>query len=214
MAKIQLESNRTFYLTLGSMIQSLALGYLLTNIDFTVVPSIAGALQILSTLTLIILVWHEYAISTMLFIWIVDLWDSVILFTFGFVEFYIISTLNTRKFQAAAWFFGLCAFAIVSLLAFINQYSKADMHKENDFAMSLLGSDRKKTLRFVAMSAFTFLIEGVVAHVCGRAGWAFLSATLAATGTCVSFAAREVRLYPRIMKKIANRYSSPPSPKQ
>src|ERR1035438_340722 len=113
-AKIQLESNRTFYLTLTSMIQSLAMGYLLTSIDFTSMPPIADVLQAVATFTLIILVWHEYAISTMLFVWVVDLWDSVIPFVFGFTEFFIISTLNTRKFGSEWWFIGLSGFAIVS----------------------------------------------------------------------------------------------------
>jgi hypothetical protein len=111
-AKIQLESNRTFYLTLTSMIQSLAMGYLLTSIDFTAMPPIADVLQAVATFTLIILVWHEYAISTMLFVWVVDLWDSVIPFVFGFTEFFIISTLNTRKFGSEWWFIGLSGFAI------------------------------------------------------------------------------------------------------
>jgi hypothetical protein len=103
MAKIQLESNRTFYLTLTSMIQSLAMGYLLTSIDFTAVPPIADVLQIVATFMLIVLVWHEYAISTMLFIWVVDLWDSLIPFVFGFTEvFMIVCVRGTTGLTVAA----------------------------------------------------------------------------------------------------------------
>ena len=212
MAKIQLESNRTFYLTLTSMIQSLAMGYLLTSIDFTAMPPIADVLQAVATFTLIILVWHEYAISTMLFVWVVDLWDSVIPFVFGFTEFFIISTLNTRKFGSEWWFIGLSGFAIVSLLAFINQYSKSAAHKENDFAVSLLRPHSKKTIVFVMASAVTFFVEGVIAHSSGRKGWAFFVLVLVATGTCIGFSSREVFLYPKIMRKIVNRYASSSRP--
>ena len=95
MNRIPLESHRAFYLTLISMIQSLAFGYLLATLDLTVMPTGTQMLQICTTFVLIVVVWHEYAVSTMMFVWLIDLWDSLIPFIFRSVP--VFSHLCTQS---------------------------------------------------------------------------------------------------------------------
>src|ERR1019366_3193443 len=111
--KVPLETQRSFYLTLISMIQSLAFGYLLT------------------TILVILLVWHEYAIGTMLYVWLIDFWDSLIPFLFGVTQFSLISALKAQDWSPSVWFFSLAAFAALSFWAFMNQFVKGSAYVEN-----------------------------------------------------------------------------------
>jgi hypothetical protein len=92
--RVPFETQRSFYLTLSSMIQSLAFGYLLATVSLLSLLTPAYWLMVLNTFIVIVLVWHEYAIGTMLYVWLIDFWDSAIPFLYGITQFSLISALK------------------------------------------------------------------------------------------------------------------------
>lgn len=130
------EAHSAFYLTLVSIMQGLALGYLLQVIASEVLGTgsltILSAVQAIACLAVMIIVWHEYAIGVVLFRWRLDMVDSTIPFMFGICEFVMIAaiaipsshpTLSGSRFSIFLW--SLPVFCLVSCLAYRNQYSKA-----------------------------------------------------------------------------------------
>jgi hypothetical protein len=207
--RVPLETQRSFYLTLISMLQSLAFGYLLTTISLKDLLTPSYGLQVLSTFLVILLVWHEYAIGTMLFAWLVDFWDSTIPFLFGIVQFFLISALKPQDWSASAWFFCLSAFAALSLWASWNQFAKGSAHVENREVLSIYGHTKHRTMIYVAVSCVVFLVEGIFARSAPRNGWLLLTLVAAGTIVLVVFAARGIFLYPRIMSEINVQESDP-----
>ena len=200
--RVPLETQRSFYLTLISMIQSLAFGYLLTTISLKDLSTPSYFLQVAGTFLVILLVWHEYAIGTMLFVWLIDFWDSTIPFGFGLIQFLLISALKQQDWPPSVWFYCLSAFAALSLWAFWNQFAKGAAHVENHRVLSLLAHEKSRTMIYVAASCCAFLAEGLLARSTPRNGGLFL--TLVAVGTIilVFFGARGIFLYPKVMRKI------------
>lgn len=102
----------SFYLTLVSIIQSLAIGVLLTevvNIGHTVdqfyVPATAASweiwLRISATVQAIVLCWHINVSNAILLVRLVRLRDSYITFGFAVPQFIMISSLQSD--HAATW---------------------------------------------------------------------------------------------------------------
>ena len=125
-----------FYLTLVSIMQGLALGYLLQVVAAELTTSgtisVLTAVQFIACLTLLIIVWHEYAMGTVFFRWRLDMADSAIPFMFGICEYIMIAALSIptsghilSASRFALWLWSLPAFCVVSCLAYWNQYSKA-----------------------------------------------------------------------------------------
>lgn len=199
---VPLETQRSFYLTLSSMIPSLAFGYLLTTVSLADPSVLAYKLMVLSTFVVIVLVWHEYAIGTMLYAWLIDFWDSVIPFLFGITQFLLIHALKPDAWSPNLWFFSLASFAAVSLCAFWNQFRKASKHPENQEVLSLLGRGRLRTLIYAGLSAILFSFEGLVAQSKWRNEWSLLGLSVAATIVLCIFALRGVVLYPKLMREV------------
>ena len=200
--KVPLETQRSFYLTLISMIQSLAFGYLLTTISMKDLLTPAYCLQVLSTFLVILLVWHEYAIGTMLYVWLIDFWDSLIPFLFGVTQFSLISALKAQDWSPSVWFFSLAAFAALSFWAFMNQFVKGSAYVENQEVFLILNRAKQKTMIYVFVSFGVFLGEGILARSAARNGPLFLGLVAGGAIVLITFAARGIFLYPKVMRKI------------
>lgn len=138
------QAHSGFYLTLVSIMQGLALGYLLQVVasEVTSQGSISPltTCQSIASLMVIIIVWHEYAIGTVLFRWKLDVLDSAIPFLFGIVQYIMIAAISVpivghamseRRFSL--WLWALPAFCLVSCLAYWNQYSKAVVDEDSTY---------------------------------------------------------------------------------
>ena len=138
------EQSRNFYLTLVSMISSLALGYLLASLRPSGSPLDRAAcvywLQALAVFQCAVLTWHEYAIGTVFFRWATNYVDSLIPFLFGIAEFALVEAMN--KADLSVWFRWLAAIPVLSVLAYLNQYLKARRHKENVDALKRVADYR------------------------------------------------------------------------
>ena len=136
------DAHTGFYLTLVSIMQSLALGYLLQVLGAELVAK--GTLppnlvfQAVTSLLTVILVWHQYAIGTVAYRWKLDIFDSTIPFLMGIGEYSMIAAMAIPETKTAVsgmrfvlWLWSLAAFAFVSIFAYLNQYGKAELEIES-----------------------------------------------------------------------------------
>ncbi len=173
MSKLDQKSRQAhagFYLTLVSIMQSLAFGYLLQVLGAELITKGALSLNMLfqaaTTLLAIILVWHEYAIGTIAYTWKLDLWDSAIPFVFGIAEYLMITFMvipeDNKLFgetRYAYWLWSIAVFAFIGILAYLNQHKKAEIDSDENPEVKNIP---KKNLRvtfaylafFVLLAAF------------------------------------------------------------
>jgi hypothetical protein len=130
--KRSMEAHSGFYLTLVSIMQSLALGYLLQLVGGQLISSgrISALVlfQSITSLTAIVLVWHQYAMGTIAYSWKLGMRDSTIPFIIGITEYSMVSAIafqRPEESRFALWLWSVVAFAIVATVAYWNQYDKA-----------------------------------------------------------------------------------------
>jgi hypothetical protein len=161
-----------FYLTLVSIMQSLALGYLLQTVGNELLTN--GflhwnmVLQSVVVLFFIILVWHEYAIGTIAYRWRLDMFDSAIPFLIGIAEYFSIAAIAVPETNKAfgtirytLWLWSLAGFAFTGTLAYINQAMKAEV----EAGMKPLLVAPKKNLRHAIGNMLVFLIIALSASI-------------------------------------------------
>jgi hypothetical protein len=159
-----------FYLTLVSIMQSLAFGYLLQVLgtELTTKGSLSANMlfQATTMLLILILVWHEYAIGTIAYTWKLDFWDSAIPFFFGITEYAMISFMAIPednklfgKTRYACWLWSIAAFAFVGILAYLNQHKKAEI--DSDENPEVLKIPKKNLLVTFFYLAFFVMIAGI-----------------------------------------------------
>jgi hypothetical protein len=135
------QAHAGFYLTLVSIVQSLALGFLLQLLDAELIAkgtlSLNISFQAITVFLGIILVWHEYAIGTIAYTWKLDIIDSAIPFLIGVAEYMMIAamaipednpTFGTKRY--ALWLWSLSAFAFTAVIAYLNQHKKAQVETD------------------------------------------------------------------------------------
>ena len=161
--------------------QGLALGYLLQVVSAEVTSrgsiSPLTMFQALASLLIIIIVWHEYAIGTVLFRWKLDLLDSAIPFLFGIVEYIMIASISIplvdhamSEHRFSLWLWALPAFCFVSCLAYWNQYSKAIVDEDASYIQPV----PKFNLIQALVTALVFSLVAVmnsIFHFQGSAQW-------------------------------------------
>jgi len=129
-----------FYLTLISIIVSLGFGYLLSKIQpkhlFGNEWSFLYWLKVIASFQAIILTWHEYAMSTVTFKWVLNYLDSLVPFLFGITLFGIIKSINSEELHL--WFYFFSGFTFVGLIAYSNQLVKTKREPENKIILGIL----------------------------------------------------------------------------
>jgi hypothetical protein len=117
-----LESFPSTYLTLTSIIQGVALGYLVTVFDDArSAYGVANYLLAASTFLIIVSAWHEYMVGATAFRWIPQLWDSAIPFALGASEIAMIRSLADER-DLAQWFMAAAVVAVIAAVALFNMY--------------------------------------------------------------------------------------------
>lgn len=141
------QAHSGFYLTLVSIMQGLALGYLLQVLTAEVTSlgylTLLTTFQALTSLVIIVIVWHEYAIGTILFRWKLDLLDSAIPFLFGIAQYVMIAAISIpttnhilSQSRFSLWLWTQPAFCLVSCVAYWNQYKKAIVDEDAKYVKS------------------------------------------------------------------------------
>jgi hypothetical protein len=153
----------TTYLTLTSIIQGVALAYLVVIVDEEMGAfATAHWLLIATTFLIIAAAWHEYMTAVTVFVWIPRLRDSLIPFLLGGSELMLIRSL--RRPAEIEWsFFALGTITVVTLLAFVNMYRSAAAEGElNGQLLSRTAVYRRVNLTFVAVAGILFFAFGAL----------------------------------------------------
>jgi hypothetical protein len=143
------EVQPTLYMTLGGIIQSLAFS---TLMGLLILPKNAEAFtfdsaadkvfwtRFVIAFVVIVLVWHEYAVGLIYFWWEWDIWDSLVPFTIGAAEFYLIAHVSGTK--MSSWLWCMTWVALAGLLSFVNQAVKARRDYESRDAFAIIEKER------------------------------------------------------------------------
>ncbi len=136
----------TYYITVMSVIQSAALGYLLISIKGGVANMVAEGVydlvyivQIAATFLVIVAVWHEYMIGISSFRNIPKTPDAMIPFLLALVQGGMIYGIDFRN--NTWWYFSFSLVCFVGFLSYFNMYRQAKkVPEKNRFILELLGS--------------------------------------------------------------------------
>lgn len=181
------EAMPTFYLTLISIIGSLALVGLLSALRierlFGSAADMVYWLQATATLHLILLMWHEYVMGTVFFKWVIGYIDSMVPFAFGLTLFATIHLINR---DVTMWLFAASVFAFIACLAYINQYWKARREPENKAVLDLM-TFHSVVIPFSLVTSTLFLLAGTVLMKLGSSRVMALAITGSANLVCMAF---------------------------
>lgn len=151
------------YLTLTSIIQGVALAYLVVVVDDEF-DSLRPATWILvvAMFLAIVAAWHEYMTAVSVLEWIPRTRDSLIPFALGGAELAAIGSLS-RGDELELFFLAMSVTSVVTLVAFLNMYSSAAAEAERNRALlATLGSYKWLTLVFVGASGMLLLVFSAV----------------------------------------------------
>jgi hypothetical protein len=112
------ETFTQIYLTLMSVIQGVALGYLATAIDDSYNDlSLVNWILVAATFSQIVGIWHNSIIATIMSAWIPTLADSIIPFLVGAGELFLIASIRA---SLQAWLAIMAILSMAYLLAYLN----------------------------------------------------------------------------------------------
>lgn len=123
------------YLTLLSIVQGVALGFLANKLPSSLAIN-SVTILFSTTFLIIVLTWNEYFMGVATLRWIPALFDSLIPFMFCMSEIFLINHLSEPK----KWFIGMSIFGFIALSAFLNMYFRAGKHHINKDMLIKLGN--------------------------------------------------------------------------
>lgn len=157
------------YLQFVSIIQSLILGVFVTKLKLEAVfsPDFYYILQCTLVLQVIVVTWHEYVLGTIIYEWVLGLSDAWIPVALGITQYFLIEFMSTKSFAESpevSWFtFSLSFFALVTAVAYANQYFKSDKFEGNRKVIEHLKDHRREKFYAIFGFFFLFLILAIAA---------------------------------------------------
>jgi hypothetical protein len=179
------------YLTLTSIIQGVALAYLVVVVDEEMTQlSAAQWLLVVTAFLAIVSAWHEYMTAVTIFVWVPRLWDSLIPFLVGGSELMLIRSL--RRPGGLEWsFLALGVVALVTLLAFLNMYRSAAAEEDlNRDLLVRMRSYRRLTLAFVIAAGVLLFLFAAVEAAAGESTSLDVVLSAGALGLVLAFVIR------------------------
>lgn len=189
------------YLTLTSIIQGVALAYLIVVVDeeMTEFGATQWTLAVAAFLA-IVSAWHEYMTAVTIFVWVPRFWDALIPFVLGASELMLIRSL--RRPGGLEWSF--LAFGVVgvtTLVAFLNMYRNAEAENEvNRRLLRSMASYRRLNLAFVAVASAVLFSFAAVEAWTGGTPALDVALTAAALGLVLVFLARGYFSWNRVIR--------------
>jgi hypothetical protein len=145
------------YLTLISIIQSAAVGYLGYVVIYQINHfSLAAYMTTLVDFLVVVALWNEYMMGAASFVWILGLRDSIIPFSLGIIEFFLIHSTQS---SISLWCFFMMVFSSIAAIAYINMYCSAsagEVGKENRGALEALSFHKRLAIYYCLGSAMLF----------------------------------------------------------
>lgn len=157
----------TYYVTLVSVIQVIALGLLFTTIYEELADAIAGTIDPIWTVLIagmffiIMSIWITYTRTTSTMRLIPETLDGVIPFFFGLTEAIPIYLLALHE---LAWFYlSLSACAMVAIVQYIHTFRQLRLHhRENREVLEKIGPWEPRAILMAGIRAFLFILFGLI----------------------------------------------------
>jgi hypothetical protein len=129
----------TYHITFFSIIQSVVFGYLLLAIKDELTYALAGgspnpvwiSLTFVAFL-LIIAIWQEYIVGSIVFRWAPGLPDAMIPVLFGLTESLVVFSISFQ--QMVLFYFSLSSVCVIAFLQYVNLIRESNWHFEKNRA--------------------------------------------------------------------------------
>lgn len=125
------------YLTLISLIEASILGFLIYDFNNKLIPissftldSIVIFCEYTTVFLIIVIVWGEYVMGSIVFRWIPGITDVFIPFLTGLAQASAICFIDYEL--SSHWLFALSSICVFSWWAYINMYQKSEKNKEDN----------------------------------------------------------------------------------
>lgn len=167
---------REMYLTLISIIQGVAFGFLAERTFSAQISTAGQRIAFTICFMMIVTVWAEYMIGSTVFVWTPTLLDSVIPFAIGMTEFQLIAAARSG---AYSFLFRLAIFLAVGTAAYLNWLVHARRGKTNRAMYATLKSYiRFGTIYCAAVTIATLCLARGLAAGIGLSKVSLLAVTL------------------------------------
>jgi hypothetical protein len=189
------------YLTLTSIIQGVALAYLVVVVDEEMASfQAANWILVATTFLAIVAAWHEYMTAVTVFVWIPRLRDSLIPFLLGGSELMLIRSL--RREDELEWsFLALGLITLVTLIAFVNMYRRAAAEDEINRGLLLeMRFYQWLNLAFVASAGLLFFSFSAAEAQAGASSALDLALSGASLALVLAFFARGALSWSRVIE--------------
>jgi hypothetical protein len=199
------------YLTLTSIIQGVALAYLIVVVDEEMAQfGAAQWLFVVAAFLAIVSAWHEYMTAVTIFVWVPRFWDALIPFLLGASELMLIRSL--RRPGGLEWsFVALGVAALAALLAFLNMYRSAAAEEDlNRDLLVRLRSYRRVNLGFVIAASVLFFSFAAVVAINGGSTTLDVGLSAGALGLVLIFLARGYFYWNRVVRIAREDAAGPP----
>lgn len=210
------------YITLISIIQATAFGYFLYRLsqDFVRVQdsplwySIYG-LALVTVFFVIVIIWFEYMIGSITFIWKPGLADCFIPFLFGITEcsliascIYYVQEIDKLYY----WYFSFAGVCIIAIWAYRNMYFKAKKEEVNDAVFNII-ENPKWYRNFILINKYlstsislVFIIMGLISVLLPIKEYIYLIFNILALVIFIGFIFRGYLYWEQIIKAEPNSY--------
>lgn len=143
--------HETSYLTLLSIVQGVAIGFLGASMPSQ--PVVSEWLLFAATFAMIVLVWAEYNMGVAGLSWIPTFRDALIPFALCITEIFLSKLLKQPRY----WFYSAALFCVIGFFAFLNMHTRARRYPENEEVLRALGGWKAAGESFCLISAAIFL---------------------------------------------------------
>ncbi len=189
----------TNYLTLISIIQSAAIGYLATIVlDKWLYLCLSQRILSLANFLIFVAVWNEYAMGATCLIWIPDLKDSLIPFFFGALEFTVVQLAVSNE---SHWYLAMGVFWALGIGAYANMFLSAkrrEIADQNEGILVALGVHTVFAYVYCCVASIFFFLAWGWLGVCKRPDHLFLPFT--SVGLLVIFFIRSHFYWRRMLR--------------
>lgn len=159
------------YLTLISLIEASILGFLIFDFGSKVMPISSFSLDTIvifceyaTILLLIIIVWGEYVIGSLVLRWIPGIADPFIPFLMGLAQASAVFFVNYEV--SSQWLFSLAGLCVFSWWAYRNMYEKSEENKEdNELILTVINTWKKRNYYITGILAGLLTIVGIVVFI-------------------------------------------------
>jgi hypothetical protein len=183
------ESFAGTYLTLISILQGVLLGVMATTVEarFDDLSAIHW-LRIATSVMMVVAVWNEYRMGTTQFMWISNIFDTLIPFTIGAVQ---LAILWASFGSSARWFWMLSGLYFLGIVGYENLYRQAAADSEvNGEALRATGRWRVWNPRISGLCGCVCVVSGTVLWYTRGTQWIELTVTAMALVLAVGFLLR------------------------